>query len=66
MTAQYVLMVLYMLLVSFRICKSGGFRAYCQESVVVGSDEMFFPGRVQGCRVRKLYVVVLLRAVSLK
>jgi len=47
-----------MLLVSFRICKCRGFRAFCQESVVVGSGEMFLLGRVQGCQVTKLFVVV--------
>jgi len=64
--AQYVLIVRDMLLVSFRICKSRGFRAFCQESVVVGSGEMFLLGRFQGCRITKMFVVVLFRAFSLK
>ena len=43
-TAQYVLIVLYIMLVSFRICKSGGLRAFCQESVDVGSGEVVLAG----------------------
>ena len=65
-TAQYVLIDLYIMPVSFRMCKSGGFRSFCQESVVVGSGEVFLLGRVQSCRVTKLFVVVLFRAFSFK